>query len=313
MNLLVTGHCGFIGQNFVKLFAKDHNIVGIDKMTYASSIRAAARCTTYSKDISTLDFRAAANKIISTHGPFDAIINFAAESHVDNSINSPEQFIYSNIVGTFNMLEIAREHGIKKFLQVGTDEVYGDLQADDPPFSNFYELKPSSPYSASKAAADVLVLSYFRTYNMDVTITRSSNNYGPHQHHEKLIPTIIKKALNDEPVPIYGTGLNMREWIHVEDNCRGIMAALINGRPGEIYNLGSGFEETNIDLCRQILELMEKPESLLTMVEDRKGHDFRYFLDCEKSHKELDWHSTIDFQEGLRGTIDHYVNSRRKT
>ena len=307
MRLLVTGHCGFIGQNFVRMYHKQHQIVGIDKMGYASDKEAANFCTKHLElDIARSGFEAIFDDINEQYGPFDAIVNFAAESHVDNSIKSPDVFIQSNIIGTFNLLEAARKHNVKKFIQIGTDEVYGDLMPDDPPFPDLHIMKPSSPYSASKASADLLALSYHRTYGLDVVVTRSCNNYGPYQHGEKFIPVIITKALNDETIPVYGTGLNMREWIYVEDNCEGVMKAVLNGTSGSIYNLGSGEEKTNLDLVREILSNMGKPLSLIEMVEDRKGHDFRYFLDSDISYDELDWKPDTEFSKGIRETIDHY-------
>ena len=307
MRLLVTGHCGFIGQNFVRMYHKQHQIVGIDKMGYASDKEAANFCTKHLElDIARSGFEAIFDDINEQYGPFDAIVNFAAESHVDNSIKSPDVFIQSNIIGTFNLLEAARKHNVKKFIQIGTDEVYGDLMPDDPPFPDLHIMKPSSPYSASKASADLLALSYHRTYGLDVVVTRSCNNYGPYQHGEKFIPVIITKALNNETIPVYGTGLNMREWIYVEDNCEGVMKAVLNGASGSIYNLGSGEEKTNLDLVREILSNMGKPLSLIEMVEDRKGHDFRYFLDSDISYDELDWKPDTEFSKGIRETIGHY-------
>ena len=309
MKLLVTGHCGFIGQNFAKMYYQQHQIFGIDKMGYASDKNASQFCEKHFElDISSDNFQFEFDKINNDYGPFDAIINFAAESHVDNSIESPNVFVQSNIVGTFNLLEVAKKHKINKFLQIGTDEVYGDLMPEDPPFSNINEMKPSSPYSASKAAADLLALSYYKTYGMNVIITRSCNNYGPHQYFEKLIPVIITKALQDKPIPVYGTGQNMREWIHVKDNCEGVMQALIKGRPGMVYNLGSGDEKTNLEVVKQILNVLDKPTTLIEMVEDRKGHDFRYFLDSEASYEELNWKPEISFSQGIRNTIDYYVS-----
>tara|TARA_R110002126_G_scaffold141216_2_gene286136 strand:- start:1914 stop:2795 length:882 start_codon:yes stop_codon:yes gene_type:complete len=289
------------------MYHKQHQIVGIDKMGYASDKEAANFCTKHLElDIARSGFEAIFDDINEQYGPFDAIVNFAAESHVDNSIKSPDVFIQSNIIGTFNLLEAARKHNVKKFIQIGTDEVYGDLMPDDPPFPDLHIMKPSSPYSASKASADLLALSYHRTYGLDVVVTRSCNNYGPYQHGEKFIPVIITKALNNETIPVYGTGLNMREWIYVEDNCEGVMKAVLNGTSGSIYNLGSGEEKTNLDLVREILSNMGKPLSLIEMVEDRKGHDFRYFLDSDISYDELDWKPDTEFSKGIRETIDHY-------
>jgi dTDP-glucose 4,6-dehydratase len=211
------------------MYKDQHEIIGIDKLGYASDKNAISLCYGVYADICNIHK-------CDLPTDFDAIINFAAESHVDNSIASPEPFMTSNFMGTYQLLEFARKHNIPRFVQIGTDEVYGDLSPDDPPFSNLHEMKPSSPYSASKASADMLVLAYHRTYGMDVVITRSCNNYGPYQYKEKLIPVVITKSLNDEQIPLYGDGLNMREWIYVEDNCEGIMASVLKGKSGGIYN-----------------------------------------------------------------------------
>lgn len=309
MKLLVTGHCGFIGQNFVRLYNNDYNIVGMDKLGYASDDTALDLCA---GGIGDLCYPHNIEAIFNVYGPFDAIINFAAESHVDNSIASPKPFMRSNFIGTFNLLEAARKYKVSRFVQIGTDEVYGDLEPEDPPFSNLHELKPSSPYSASKAAADVLVLSYGRTYKMDVVITRSCNNYGPFQHKEKFIPVVIRNALAENKIPLYGDGLNMREWIHVEDNCKGVLAALLKGKSGGIYNLGSGVETTNIDLLKTILRHLDKPESLIEFVTDRKGHDRRYFLDSTISYEELKWKPEISLNDGLKSTIEWFVKNDDK-
>tara|TARA_R110000796_G_scaffold252389_1_gene386542 strand:- start:1105 stop:2043 length:939 start_codon:yes stop_codon:yes gene_type:complete len=312
MRLLVTGHCGFIGQNFVRMYHSQHQIVGIDKMGYASDEAVAKFCVEHFElDTSRADFGPVFDEINQKCGPFDAIINFAAESHVDNSIKSPGVFIQSNIIGTFNLLEAAKRHNIEKFIQIGTDEVYGDLMPEDPPFSDLHTMKPSSPYSASKASADLLALSYHRTYGLNVVVTRSCNNYGPYQHGEKFIPVIISKALNNEPIPVYGTGLNMREWIYVEDNCEGVMKAVLNGAPGSIYNLGSGNEKNNLDLVKEILLNMGKSLSLVEMVEDRKGHDFRYFIDSDISYDELNWKPDTDFSKGIKKTIRYYESKSK--
>jgi dTDP-glucose 4,6-dehydratase len=212
-------------------------------------------------------------------------------------------------MGVFNILEAVREFKIPRFVQINTDEVYGDLQPNDPPFSNTYQLKPSNPYAASKAAADLLVMAYIRTYGIDALSTRSCNNYGPYQYVEKLIPVIVSNAAKDERIPIHGTGNNMREWIWVEDNCLGIEAALLNGKTGGIYHLGTGFELSNIDLTKKILGIFGRPESLIKYVSDRPGNDLRYCLDCENTYKELNWTPKMDFDEGLKKTIDWYVNN----
>lgn len=306
MKILVTGNCGFIPQTFVRLYRDYHDIVGIDAGRYASDPRACALCPTVSGDIANPE---CLEELFDRYGTFDAIIHMAAESHVDNSIKSPRQFMTSNFLGTFELLEQARIHGVARFLFVSTDEVYGDLKPGDAPFSDPYRLKPSSPYSASKTAADVLVQAYGKTYGMDVVITRSSNCYGPYQYKEKFLPVVILNALNDRPIPVYGTGLNQREWIFVEDNCRGIMAALERGKPMGIYNLGSGTEARNIDMVEMILDMMGKPHSLITFVEDRKGHDFRYFMDSSVAASELGWCAVTPLDDGLRRTVKWFTEN----
>ncbi len=308
MRILVTGNGGFIGQNFVRMYRGTHDILGVDAMRYASDERAMGLGKSLLGDIADPVFL---RRVFEGCGPFDAIVNFAAESHVDNSIRSPRPFVVSNFMGVFELLEKAREHGVRRFLQVGTDEVYGDLMPGDPPFSDLHKLKPSSPYSASKAAADMLVLSYGRTYGMDVVVTRSCNNYGPYQYKEKFLPVVILNALDDRPIPVYGTGLNQREWIFVEDNCRGIMAALESGKPGGIYNLGSGVEAANIDMVGKILDMLGKPRSLISFVEDRKGHDFRYFLDSSVAEFELGWRAQTPLDDGLAATVEWFSRNPR--
>jgi len=303
MKLLVTGNCGFIGQNFVRLYRGQHQIIGFDMLGYAHDPNAVDLCDTYPEPLCRL------RSMPDMPTDFDAVIHFAAESHVDNSIASPGPFISSNIGGTFQVLEFVREHNIPRLLHISTDEVYGDLEVNDPPFSDYYQMKPSSPYSASKAAADMLVMAYHRTYGLNTTIVRPCNNYGPYQYKEKFIPVIVSNALKDNEIPLYGTGLNIREWMFVEDNCRGIMAALKNGKGGEIYNLGSGAEITNKDLIHMILDIMDKPLSLIKHVEDRKGHDKRYALDSSKSYNELNWKPQISLSEGIQKTVDWYIKN----
>lgn len=302
MKILLTGNCGFIGQNLVKLYSNKHEFIGLDKLGYASDIGAAKLCPTWILSTAFDDLDP-----VFKHTKFDAIINMAAESHVDNSIASPEPFMYNNFIGTFRLLEMARKYNIKNFLQIGTDESYGDLQPNDPPFSNNHLLKPSSPYSASKTSADLLVLSYNRTYGMNTIITRSCNNYGPFQYEEKLIPVIIINALKNKEIPIYGNGLNQREWIYVDDNCHGIMSALINGKSGGIYNIGSGIEKTNIDLVKQILAIMDKPEALIKFVSDRPGHDLRYAMDSGESKTDLKWDISTKLEDGLKMTVNWFT------
>jgi dTDP-glucose 4,6-dehydratase len=306
MRILVTGNCGFIGQNFVRMYKDRHELVGIDAKLYAHDWRAASLCPTMLGNVAKAGYL---EGLFKHYGPFGAIINFGAESHVDNSIKSPRPFVVSNFMGVFELLEKAREYKVGRFLQIGTDEVYGDLMPGDPPFSDLYKMKPSSPYSASKAAADMLVLSYGRTYGMDVVVTRSANNYGPYQYKEKFLPVVILNALNDRPIPVYGAGLNQREWIYVSDNCRGIMAALERGKSMGIYNLGSGTEAKNIDMVGKVLDIMGKPQSLIKFVEDRKGHDFRYFLDSSLAENELGWRATTSLDEGLRKTVDWFTQN----
>jgi len=312
MRILVTGHCGFIGQNFVRMFSDEHSFVGIDKLGYASDQNATQLCFTHTLDLSDNLFLSQCEEIIKENDDFDAIVNFAAESHVDNSIKSPGVFIQSNIVGTFNLLEIARKFNIPKFIQISTDEVYGDLSLEDAPFSDPDVLRPSSPYSASKTSADLLVQSYFRTFGLNGCIVRSCNNYGPHQFEEKLIPVVITRALEDKKIPIYGTGKNVREWIYVQDNCQAIMSVLQFGENHRIYNLGSGVEKTNLELVGLILDKMNKPRSLIEFVEDRKGHDYRYALDSSLIRAELNWGPRVGFDEGLERTIDYYSRKEYK-
>lgn len=305
MKILLTGNCGFIGQNFVRLFNKEHTIIGLDKMGYASDKSAAKLCPTWILDLSKDNLEQ-----VFEHTKFDAIVHMAAESHVDNSIKSPESFIFSNYIGTFNLLEMAKKYKLR-FLFVDTDEVYGDLSLIDTPFSDYNNLKPSSPYSASKAAASLLVMSYHRTYGIDTIITRSCNNYGPFQYKEKFLPVVMLNALNNTQIPIYGRGDNVREWIFVEDNCYGIMNVLQNGESGEIYNIGSRMEKSNLEMVKQVLALMSKSENLIKFVEDRKGHDLRYAMDSSKMLNELKWEAKTHLINGLQKTIKWYVENPR--
>jgi len=305
MKILVTGNAGFIGQNFVRMFADEHYIVGVDKMGYASDPDALWVVPTFMADISNA---ALMERVFSMTRP-DAVINFAAESHVDRSIQDADPFVRSNIIGTHVLLEMSVRFGVGRFMQVSTDEVYGDLQPDDPPFSNPHLLKPSSPYSASKAAADMLVLAWHRTHDLDVVITRTCNNYGPYQFPEKLIPVVVHSIMRDEKIPVYGAGKNIREWIHVRDNCRAINEVLLAGRSGGIYNIGSGDELTNLDLVKTILNIMGKPESLISFVPDRKGHDLRYALNSDLTREETGWKPEISLVAGLEETIQWYKDN----
>jgi len=239
----------------------------------------------------------------------DVIINFAAESHVDRSIDYPEKFLSTNTIGAYTLLEAARKYDIPQFVQISTDEVYGSLSTTDPAFTENTTLSPSSPYSASKAAADLLAISYYKTYNTPVKVTRCSNNYGPNQFPEKIIPLFINNLLNNKPLPIYGTGENVRDWIHVYDHCDAIDAVLLNGRSGQIYNIGGGTEKQNLEVADNLIKVMGSSPSLIKFISDRPGHDLRYAMDCSKIYNELKWTPKIKFESGLIDTIEWYKNN----
>jgi dTDP-glucose 4,6-dehydratase len=307
--LVVTGGAGFIGSNFVRLAlaqSPDLRIVNIDLLTYAGNLENLAgvpedRHTFVRADVT--DAEAMARAI---PAGADAVINFAAETHVDRSILGPVAFARTNVVGTQVLLEAARARGVKRFLQVSTDEVYGSLAPDAPAFTEDHPLAPSSPYAASKAGADLLVLAAHRTYGQDVVITRCSNNYGPYQFPEKLIPLMLSNALEDKPLPVYGDGRQVRDWIYTDDHSRAILAAAARGRPGRVYNIGARSERYNIDVVRGILRELGKPESLIRHVTDRPGHDRRYAIDPRRAQEELGWRPETDFDEGLARTIRWY-------
>jgi dTDP-glucose 4,6-dehydratase len=309
MKILVTGGAGFIGSAFVRLLAgqTDYTIINLDQLTYAGNLENLAevegnpRYRFVHGDI--CDERLV-NALVSEEKP-DAIVHFAAESHVDRSILSPEPVIRTNLHGTFTLLEAARRAGTGRFVHVSTDEVYGSLAAPLEATEDF-PLNASSPYSASKAGSDLLARSYFVTYKMPVVITRASNNYGPYQFPEKLIPLMIANALEDKPLPIYGDGQQVRDWLYVEDHCRGILAVLRQGREGEIYNIGGNRSLPNMDVVRQVLALTGKPESLIQYVTDRPGHDRRYALSSEKLMRETGWRPVMEFETGLARTIEWY-------
>jgi len=312
MRLLVTGGCGFIGSNFIRYVLEHYQpemITNVDALTYAGSLESTSdflpefgdRYEFIRSDIA--DF-AAVDEALSNHSYF-AVVNFAAESHVDRSIASPEDFFRTNIIGASNLLESARRHGVKRFVQVSTDEVYGSL-GEIGRFSELSPINPSSPYSASKASADLLVLAAHKTFGQDVVVTRCSNNYGPYQFPEKLVPVAILRALADEPVPIYGDGLNVRDWIHVEDHCAAVFDVLMQGRAGEIYNIGAENERTNLELVRAILSHLEKSEELIKFVPDRPGHDRRYAIDSSKIRNEIGWKPLHNLERGLSETIEWY-------
>ena len=314
MNYLITGGCGFIGCNFIRrLFAEDAgvSVTNIDKLTYAGSESnladvAATAGDRYRLIRADIGDAAAVEEIIAG-GKFDILINFAAESHVDRSITSPADFVSANIVGTANLLQSARQHGIPRYVQISTDEVYGSL-GETGYFTETTPLAPSSPYSASKAAADLLALAAFHTYGQDIVITRCSNNYGPYQFPEKLIPLMITRALAGEKLPVYGDGQNVRDWIHVDDHCAGIAIAADRGKAGEVYNFGGNNEHKNLDLVRAMLQSLGKSEDLIEFVTDRPGHDRRYAIDASKARNELGWIPTWNFEAGLQQTVDWYVS-----
>ncbi len=313
--LLVTGGLGFIGSNFVRLLLAEtkYNVINVDKITYAGNPANLAGLETnphyrfYRADIA--DFEAM--KQIFAKEKVDYIVNFAAESHVDRSIENPRIFLETNILGVQVLLDCTRKNGIKKFLQVSTDEVYGSLSFTDPAFTEDLVLQPNSPYSASKAAADLLVRAYHHTFGTYTIITRCSNNYGPYQFPEKLIPLMINNALADEQLPVYGDGKNIRDWIYVEDHCRGILAALERGKAGEIYNFGGNAEEANLTLVKQLLKTLGKPETLICFVKDRPGHDLRYAMNFAKAQIELNWQPLYDFQKGMKKTVQWYLDNKK--
>lgn len=318
MKVLITGAAGFIGSNFVFHMRKahpDYDLIALDSLTYAGNLETLEpvmddeHFTFIRCDITD---REGVLKVFEEHHP-DVVVNFAAESHVDRSIEDPGIFLRTNILGTQVLMDASREYGIKRFHQVGTDEVYGDLPLDRPDlfFTEELPLQASSPYSASKASADLLAMAYHRTYGLPVTISRCSNNYGPYQFPEKLIPLMIANALADKPLPVYGTGENVRDWLYVEDHCRAIDMILENGRVGEVYNIGGHNERSNLDVVKTILHQLGKPESLITFVGDRKGHDLRYAIDPSKIHGELGWLPETKFDDGIRQTIDWYLNNEK--
>ena len=316
--VIVTGGAGFIGSNFIYYMLgkhPDYKIICIDKLTYAGNL------STLSKALKNPNFvfykddicdSARINKIFEDEHP-DVVVNFAAESHVDRSIDNPDIFLQTNILGTATLMNACRKYGIQRYHQVSTDEVYGDLPLDRPDlfFTETTPIHTSSPYSSSKAGADLLVLAYNRTYGLPVTISRCSNNYGPYHFPEKLIPLMIVNALHDKPLPVYGEGLNVRDWLYVEDHCKAIDLILQNGRVGEVYNIGGHNEMKNIDIVKLICKALGKPESLITHVADRKGHDMRYAIDPTKIHNELGWLPETCFNDGIKKTIDWYLNNKQ--
>lgn len=315
--VLITGGAGFIGSNFVYHMLKEHpddKIVCVDCLTYAGNMSTLAEAMKNERFVfykTNICDRAGIYKIFETEHP-DIVVNFAAESHVDRSIETPEIFLQTNILGTQVMMDACRKYGIGRYHQVSTDEVYGDLPLDRPDlfFTENTPIRTSSPYSASKASADLLVQAYHRTFGLPVTISRCSNNYGPYHFPEKLIPLTIANCLNDKPLPVYGEGLNVRDWLYVEDHCRAIDLIIHRGRKGEVYNVGGHNEMRNIDIVKLICDYLGKPYSLIKHVSDRKGHDMRYAIDPTKIHDELGWLPETKFADGIKKTIDWYLDNR---
>ena len=310
MKLLITGGCGFIGSNFVRNMLEmypDYQITNLDKLTYAGNpdnlkdIVSNPNYTFVKGDICDTDV---VSKVMQD---VDQVIHFAAESHVDRSIEDGAVFVRTNVLGTNTLLQGALDNDVKRFIHVSTDEVYGSIKEGS--FSEMDDLKPSSPYSSSKAGSDLLAMSYYTTYDLPVTITRCTNNFGPYQYPEKLIPLFITNLMDNRKVPVYGSGMNVRDWIHVDDHCLGIDFVLNNGNTGEVYNIGGGSELTNLDITHRILAALDKDESMIDYVEDRKGHDFRYSLDCNKL-KKMGWKPKYDFDSALDSTIQWYVDNR---
>ena len=317
MNLLVTGGAGFIGSNYIYYTHQMHpeyRIVCLDELTYAGNLITLREAMQWPQfrfvkgdiaDKKTVDSLFEKEK-------FDAVVNFAAESHVDRSIEDPGLFLRTNIIGTQVLMDACKKFGVGRFHQVSTDEVYGELPIDRPDlfFTEETPIHTSSPYSASKAAADLLVLAYFKTYGLPVTISRCSNNYGPYHFPEKLIPLMISRALEDKPLPVYGKGENIRDWLYVEDHCAAVDLIVHNGRVGEVYNIGGHNERANIDVVKTILRELNKTESLISFVTDRPGHDMRYAIDPKKIHRELGWLPKTSFEQGVKTTIRWYLDNR---
>lgn len=317
MKILVTGGAGFIGSNFIYHWLDRYpndDVVCLDLLTYAGNL------STLEQALKNPRFRFVKGDIadgafimdLFEKEQFDTVVNFAAESHVDRSVSDPGVFVRTNVLGTQMLLQASRKHGVGRYHQVSTDEVYGDLPLDRPDlfFTESTNLHTSSPYSASKAGADLLVLSYYRTFKLPVTISRCSNNYGPYHFPEKLIPLMITRALADQPLPVYGTGENVRDWLHVLDHCKAIDRIIHDGRVGEVYNVGGHNERTNLQVVKTILHELGKDESLISYVTDRPGHDRRYAIDPEKIHRELGWLPETTFDQGIHETVQWYLNNR---
>ena len=313
MRLLVTGGAGFIGSNYIRMLVNGElkgisKIIVLDKLTYSGN-----KQNLIDLDSSSYEFVQGdicdTDLVLKLSKQVDAIVNFAAESHVDRSIDSSREFIQTNVLGTHTLLESARKSNLSTFLQISTDEVYGSILEGS--WDEDFPLQPNSPYAASKASADLISQAYHRTYGMDVRITRCSNNYGPYQYPEKVIPLFITNLIQDKKVPLYGQGLNVRDWLHVTDHCRGIHLVLTKGKPGDVFNIGGGRELSNLELTSVILEAMAASEERIEEVVDRLGHDFRYSLNIEKITKQLGYKPEVDFEEGISQTIEWYKSSKK--
>lgn len=309
--VLITGGAGFIGSNYVYAHLEKHpedSLVVLDALTYSGNRKNLAEAE--EKGVKFVEGRIENRELVRSlfeSEKFDLVVHFAAETHVDHSIKNPDIFVVTNVLGTQTLLDAARDFGVKRFHQVSTDEVYGDLGfGSTEKFTEDRILAPSNPYSASKAAADLLCLSYLRTFDVPVTISRCSNNYGPYQSKENLIPVLINKAIKNEPLPIYGNGRNVRDWLYVRDHCEAILKILEAGKIGEIYNIGADNDQENLTIAKMILELLGKPENLIKFVKDRQGHDQRYSMDYAKMNKELGWSPSVSMKEGMRETLAWY-------
>ncbi len=305
MRILVTGGAGFIGSEFVRQNV-EHSILVVDNLSYAGDQERLKGTNALLRNVDIRNYLDLF-RVFKEFSP-DVVVHFAAQTHVDRSIFYPVEFYETNVIGTHNVLKASLETGVSLFVNISTDEVYGE-RLEEGKFKETDPLNPGSPYAVSKAAADMLGRAFMRTYGLPVITVRPSNNYGPWQYPEKLIPVVIARALNNEPIPVYGTGENIREWIHVEDTCRAIWQIVEKGRPGEIYNVGSGEEYRNIDVVKMILQIMQKPESLIKFVKDRAGHDFRYSINIEKIQNEIGWSPKISFDEGLKKTVNWYLEN----